>query len=406
MDLKAITLDSKVDICLSGHAGVGHAHSHNGFIQDDSAGLSVILGLIQEIYDVSYVIEDVDVETGQKGSITVKTASGGSCTVYPRRGITLDEKRLAQSIIGKDGIRSQRLANHAFGRVYGQGVSEVAVSLQTAICNATLDSLINLYPDNFLHTKEDVGKNVGNIIGTKIKINGVNVGLVGVVNATDGGIGPNEDLEGNIAIGSKKELMESLGVHRIPTIILEGKVYSPSLSDNTDKKYFLVRADDDADNKHVAKSVKKAGESLRLNIKYRNDVLVRQKDQLKNLTEDVGAKIKTLAQDLSTAKSSEDKVNIVAELAQVISEDCGGISFMSNHIHEVVGGVGMDVGTSAVVSYIVPKTYSDKYIQPLLSESDLRKYLTLIKESVKYLYKDLDKAKAIIDKKGTEMLNG
>ena len=26
---------------ISGHAGVGHVHSHSGFVQDDSAGLAV-----------------------------------------------------------------------------------------------------------------------------------------------------------------------------------------------------------------------------------------------------------------------------------------------------------------------------------------------------------------------------
>lgn len=38
-----------------------------------------------------------------------------------------------------------------------------------------------------------------------------------------GGLGPAEDLEGNVALGSKRDLMKRLHMLQCPTIIVEGK---------------------------------------------------------------------------------------------------------------------------------------------------------------------------------------
>ena len=37
------SLDVTAVIGISGHAGCGHAHSHCGFVQDDSGGLAAVL---------------------------------------------------------------------------------------------------------------------------------------------------------------------------------------------------------------------------------------------------------------------------------------------------------------------------------------------------------------------------
>ncbi len=42
-----------------------------------------------------------------------------------------------------------------------------------------------------------------------------------------GGVGPIEDLEGNIILGDKGKLMQKIGLDKIPTIIIESMNFSP-----------------------------------------------------------------------------------------------------------------------------------------------------------------------------------
>ena len=37
---------------VSGHVGVGHVHSHSGFVQDDSAGLAVAARILKQALPV------------------------------------------------------------------------------------------------------------------------------------------------------------------------------------------------------------------------------------------------------------------------------------------------------------------------------------------------------------------
>ena len=53
---------------------------------------------------------------------------------------------------------------------------------------------------------------------------------MGLSNATDGGIGPNEDIEG-MFVFRKEEVMKPLGLDHLPTFLLEGKVCASPVSD-------------------------------------------------------------------------------------------------------------------------------------------------------------------------------
>lgn len=65
-------------IGVVGHAGCGHANSHLGFIQDDSGGLSAVLGLLREATGLSLEIAECNVHTGLEDAyFQVKTVSGG-----------------------------------------------------------------------------------------------------------------------------------------------------------------------------------------------------------------------------------------------------------------------------------------------------------------------------------------
>ena len=136
-------------IGISGHAGAGHVHSHSGFVQDDTAGFAVAICLLRRAFPASTIISSVegDIDTG---FVTVRTQGGGIGVAKARRGITPHEASLVRRAVGKDGVYSQNAAFAAFGRIYGQGVFETPVALQTAICLAVINTFEEKYPGLFV----------------------------------------------------------------------------------------------------------------------------------------------------------------------------------------------------------------------------------------------------------------
>lgn len=189
---------------MAGHAGCGHCHSHNGQVQDDSAGLATVLSIFQEAAGIPLTVKDIRVRTGMGGYIEVETEGGGTGKAFARRGFTPQEARLAEAVIGKEAICTQSLVLDVFGRIYGQGVHEAPVALQTAIANAALDTFVINYPSQFRSGYEGQQDSCGLIAGAVVDFDGIAVSVLGTVNASLGGVGPNEDLEGNVAIGSKR----------------------------------------------------------------------------------------------------------------------------------------------------------------------------------------------------------
>ena len=379
-------------IGIAGHVGSGHCHSHNQFLQDDSAGLATVLALLQEATGLPLIIREVRTETGIRGSIIVETTAGGMGCCYPRRGLTIHEARLAKNLEGREAVRTQTLVLETFGRFYGQGVHETPVALQTAVANAALDSFVKNFPSHFKDTTENLENCCGRISGAVLDFDGVPVSVLGTVNASPDGTGPVEDLEGNVFAGSKKTVMSALGMESLPTIIVEGKVYSPAYSADAAAPYFLVRADPIDDNPVVGEAITRAAENLGYAVRYRTDVMKRTPNALENTTRGLGEAVITAGEDLKNARHAQDKVAALAKLARLISEDGAGVSFMSDRLHEVVSGTGIMPGTGAVLSYIVPQSYRDQYVFPFLTEEDLTRYVAVVKSTVAFLHRELPAA--------------
>lgn len=390
--------DKKPLIAVAGHAGSGHCHSHNLYVQEDSVGLAAVLALFQEATGLSLTIGEIACKTGINGSITVTTVSGGVGSCSPRRGVTVQEARLAKSLEGRDAIRTQTLAMEAFGRFYGQGVHETPVALQTAIANAAVDSFIKNHPGAFAHAVENIAHCCGKMAGAVFEYNDIPFALLATVNATPDGTGPVEDLEGNAIGGSKKTVMEQLGMTELPTIVIEGKVYSPAYSDTATAPYFLLRADREDDNPFVAEAMLRAGKKLGYAAVFRDDVMKRVPGVLEKNTRALGDAIIAAGNELKEARFSRDKVAVLAKLARLISEDGAGISFMSDRLHEVIGGTGIMPGMGAVMNYIMPKSYRDAYISPFLTEDDLARYTNMVKETLRELLPVLPEATAHLKK--------
>lgn len=379
-------------VAIAGHVGCGHSHSLNHQAQDDSPGLSVVLSLFKEATGISLKIKEFLFEGNQ---VTVVLENGGKGQATARRGFSTQEKAMINTMVGQEVINTHTMVLDVFGRIYGQGVLEAPVAVQGALSNAALNSFSLNYPEYFQSVTEDYGSNYGEMVGTVLNIDGIDVSVLGTVNATEGGIGPAEDLEGNSPYYSKKGIIESLGMDKLPTLIIEAKV-SSGFSEGLTETTFFVRADEEDDNMVVLEAVMKAGEELGLPMKHHKGTMKRAKDALRNNTIGVGEKIIELGEKLRDAEESKDKVDIIADLAVVVSQDCGGISFMSNDLHEELGGAGVIQKTSAVINIVVTPEYAEENPIPYLTDEDTENYVNLVKESVKNMNENLDAAMKII----------
>ena len=378
-------------IGVFGHAGIGHVHSHHGFVQDDSAGLAVVTHFLKKAYPANTVIESVAIDHPGK-TITVHTIGGGKGAARARRGITPFEAELMQRAIGMDTQLSQRVAFRTFGRIYGQGVMESAVAMQAACALALLDTFEKNYPEKFLATPEDIPGNAGRIIGAVLDFGTTPVALMATVNATAEGLGPNEDLEGNIELGAKGKMMKMLGLNSTPGIVVESKAFISNKADELQESTFFIRANAESDNKTVASCLAEAASDLAFPHQVSDSAFPRGEHELESSTKALGMKIAHLGRELSSADKAYDKVRIVAMLAEIVSQDAGGVTFMSNTLHNKVSGAGTCPGTAAVISLLATRAHVEKWRIPLLSTSDVANYAAIIEKTVSKLETKMDVA--------------
>lgn len=373
-------------VVVTGHVGCGHAHSHGGLVQDDSAGFCAVMALFQEAVPLgegAFLVDSVEVAGD---SFVVRTLKGGTGRARARRGITPFEADLASRARGKDASFCQAVAMECFGRLYGQGASETPVALETALALACVDAVHrNRGRNPFFLVEEDVPGNVGRIIGGVFELGSaepvVPVGLVGVVNATSGGIGPNEDLEGNVARGAKGEAMASLGMTGAPTIVLESKAYVPGISDKLSRNAFLVRSQEGVDNAAVARSLEKAAQIEGFPVSRIDSAFPRRTGALRKATEFLAERVCSLAKELSAARASHEKVRIVSELLLLLSQDAGGCTFMSDGLHDEAGSAGLEPGTAAVLSLAVTAEEKERFQIPIFAPEERMAYVRIAKKA-------------------------
>ena len=369
---------------ISGHVGVGHVHSHCGFVQDDSAGFAVAASILQKAVPIDTSIKDVEVDL-LTGSITVTTAAGGQGTVTARRGYTPAEKELAKRAVGMDAIYTQNTAVNTFGRIYGQGAMETAVALQGACALAVMDSFALAMGDKLLVSREKMPGKYDKFAGTVIDIDDIPVSLMLVINGTDGGIGPDEDFEGNTNYAEKGVIMEQLGLDKIHTVVVESKAYIPALASTVPENMFMVRAQKDVDCTPLGQAIFAAGKELGLPIRFEEAMMPLVPGALAASTKAIAEEIIATASQLATVDSAADKVQLVAKLNQLVSQDVGGVTFMSNSVHGVMRGAGTLPGISAVLSMVVTTEYRDFWQIPQVTETDVANYQALIFKGIQSL---------------------
>ncbi|MDF1592709.1 MAG: hypothetical protein P1P89_14425 [Desulfobacterales bacterium] len=387
-----LSKDQKGLLGLTGHIGVGHVHSHSGFVQEDGAGFAVVSKIINEAAPVDLRIAHVEV-VSENGCITVKLKGGGAGTINARSGITPAEVALMQNAVGKDGFCPQTLATTIFGRINGQGVLEVPNAFITATAIAVLNTFLQNYPDQFSIVTEDTPMSAGCTMGTVLQIDEMSVSTMLTVNAGEGGIGPNEDTEGNVPIGNKGKLMRKLGMDCLPTIIVEAKAYVPFWKEFIKETTLIVRANEIHDNTVVGECIVKAAENLGYPVFQPKQPYPRKIGSLAKATQDVAGRIVDFGNGFAKAKTAGEKNLIAAQLAMLVKHDLGGVTFMSDEVNNVVDNGGLLPGTAAVLSSAVTSSYAAHYQIPVLCEHDVDMYRNTIIEAFRLLRHRLVEAK-------------
>ncbi|MDT8378996.1 MAG: hypothetical protein RQ739_08905 [Desulfotignum sp.] len=380
---------------VSGHAGAGHVHSHSGFIQDDSAGFAAVSSLIGMAYPVDTIIQNVSIESD---TVEVHTCGGGTGRATARRGFTPYESELVKRAIGLDGLYSQAAAFRSMGRIYGQGVMEVPVALQTAICLAVINTFSRRYPDDIITSGEGIKGNVGACMGAVIDVDGLCVAAMAVLNATEGGLGPVEDLEGNLNFLQKGQLMKKIGLDVVPTIVLETKAYIPSVSDTLDEDHFWIRYNREFDNPAVGKALITAAQNLGLPLLHSDTAYPRYSGEMLKTTNEFAVRIIEIAEKIKSARTASEKVSLVGELSLLVSQDAGGITYMTDRVHENFAGAGIIPGMTAVLSMTVSKKNIDRYKIPEFTANDNGHYLDIIVNALRILSEDLENAQSYLSR--------
>ncbi|HDR14055.1 MAG TPA: hypothetical protein ENN79_00930 [Desulfobacteraceae bacterium] len=391
--------DEKTGIVgLAGHIGVGHVHSHSGFVQEDGAGFAVVTNILNEAASVDLRIAKVEVML-EEGKITVTLNAGGTSSAFARGGVTPSEALLLQNSVGQDGSCPQTLASNVLGRVNGQGILEVPSAFITAVSLAVVKSFLKNYPDRFLFFPEETPLSAGCTLGTVLQVGDIAVSTILTVNAGQEGIGPNEDTEGNVPIGNKGRLMRQLGMNFLPTIIVEAKSYVPFWKESINETTLIVRANEAYDNTVVSECLVESAKAFCYPVFQPSDPYPRKVGRLTEATKKVAGQIISLGKELFNAETSGDKNRIAAQLAKIIKHDLGGVTFMSNDVNDIVSDGGLLPGTAAVLSSAVTSSYASHFKIPVLCDKDINMYKNTILKAFKLLKDRLEEANKQLNEK-------
>lgn len=385
-------------IALMGHNGAGHAFSHSGFVQDDSIGFAMLVNFLQQYASVDLTVKKIRFE-GSGMELTL--CGGGKGSAFARRGITDYEKEILKQAVGKSSLSPQDLSARLFGRIYGQGVSETAVAFNLAYSKAVMQTLKKAFPDS-LHAADNTPASAGEFLAGNISVENIPVAFMLTVNATDGGLSPNEDSEGNIPIGNKGILMKKLGMDCIPTIILEGKAFVPALKDQVKEPSFWVRWNKEHDNSTVGKSLIASLQNLSLPFLFSDTAYKRHDPTLVSECARLGDMLTELGTRYKNSRTSEERIEIAAVLAKLVSEDFGGSIFMSNKVFEITAGGGLFPGLAAVLSLLVPEKDMAESNQINYSVKELQHSSLVISQTIKNIHENYADAMEEINRKKTD----
>ncbi|RZW25509.1 MAG: hypothetical protein EX260_02770 [Desulfobulbaceae bacterium] len=109
---------------------------------------------------------------------------------------------------------------------------------------------------------------------------------------------------------------------------------------------------------------------------------------MKETTRVFGQKIIDIGRKIESSSHSQEKAKLIAELALLVSQDAGGITYMTDSLHEIVAGGGLVPGLAAVLSIAVSQKYIEENLIPEITPEDVDSYLNIIVLAIEFMSKD------------------
>lgn len=352
MKLFSLPCDHKADLAFAGHIGVGHANSHQGFVQDDATGFATLLALLLRVCPLDLTVTAVRTD---EDKLTVSLACGGQGQASLSGGFSPFETDLLQRGTGLCELSSQTLTTKVLGRIRGQGMDKMGAVLILAHARALLDAVRRHWPAGVLHATDDIPGSCGEFLGGMLSLEGTPCAWLLTINASPDGSGPVEDSEGILPVGNKGRLMQELGMCRIPCIALESKAYSPGDSDALAASMPWIRWNQDSDNPTVGQCLVQAAQQCHAQAVVNDRAYPRRPGDLDRASRALGEKIPRLGQEYANARTSAQKVALAAVLADILEQEIGGTSFMSQAVHTVAAGGGLWPGQAAMLSLLASR---------------------------------------------------
>lgn len=352
MKLSPLPCDHKAVLAFAGHIGVGHVNSHQGFVQDDAAGFATLLALLLRACPLDPTVTDIRTDQDR---LTVSLACGGQGQASLSGGFSPFEADLLQRGRGLCELSSQTLATKVLGRIRGQGMDKMGAVLILAHARALLDAVRRYWPAGVLHATDDIPGSCGEFLGGMLSLEGTACAWMLTINASPDGSGPVEDSEGIMPVGGKGRLMRELGMCRIPCIVLESKAYSPGDSDSLATSHPWIRWNQDSDNPIVGQCLTEAARQCHAQAIVNDRAYPRRPGDLDRASQALGEKISKLGQEYARARTSAQKVALAAALADILEQEIGGTSFMSQAVHSVAAGGGLWPGQAAMLSLLASR---------------------------------------------------
>lgn len=380
-------------IGIAGHAGIGHAFSHSGLVQEDSGGFAVLLSILDEICPMDLSVASVQVEGN---ALVVATGDGGMGRASTSRGFTPYEKVLMERARGMRCLAPQTFATQIFGRISGQGSAPTACAFSLATALAMMDTVRRRWPAPVRVRADDLPGCTGGFAGGCFELSGEPVAWLLSVNASRDGGGPNEDAEGCVPVGAKAGLMEELGMLDIPSIVLEGKSYVPGLQPPVDGTTLFIRWNSEYDNGIVAQCLERAARESRLPFRCVCDAYPRHTGALEADTKSLGLRIEDLGRQYSRAQTASRKAEVLAALFDLCCHDAGASVFMTNAVHELAGSGGLWPGLGAMLSLTVPAREAEEWKCLILTEPEIKQTAQVTLAAADYLLQRREEAARIV----------
>ena len=386
---------------IAGHAGIGHAFSHSGFYQEDSGGFAVLMTLLGRTCPMDITISSVEI--GADEEVVVTTKGGGRGAASARHGFSPYERQMMQRAVGMRCAAPQTLASRIFGRVYGQGAGTQACAFSLAVAEAMLDTVRLNWPYRTLSAPDNLPGCCGSFLGGVMELEGFPVSWLLTINASCGGIGPNEDSEGCVPVGNKAAIMQELGMASIPLLVLEGKAHVPSQQPPLQENALFIRWNDGFDNPVAGQCCVRAAEESGFPVCVLPNTYPRASSSLREECRNLGERIIRLGQEYGQAKTAFQKVELMAELADICSRDAGGSIFMSEGIHRFAGNGGLWPGLGAMLSMVVTRKEAEEWKTLRFTDEELDLLTDVLLKAAVYLYERREEALVFVSERRPEI---